>query len=398
MARLNTNGSRDDTYNPGAALGGSFPSVNSVALQSSGKVLLGGNFTTASGTNLARINLVGNLDVPFVAGTDTNGSFISVLSVQTNDSVLLGGSFSQVNGAPRSNIARLSASGVVDSGFSPSLAGGFSEVLTVALQGDGKILIGGSFTNVNTSMRTNIARLNSDGSIDGTFKPTTFYGGASAPIIPGLVNILAIDGQGRVLVGGDFVTINGQVRTNLARLNADGSLDGTFNPAAGTDGPILSLVIQRDGKILLGGSFNVVNSVTNNYLARLNSDGSLDGTFNTGSGADDIIWSVALQPDDKVLIGGQFIEFNGTAIAGIARLLNFIPISPPQLLNPFFSNNVFSVSVSTIAGKSYTLQFKNALSDSTWTSLPAVAGDGTIRALVDQSATVPRRFYKVQVQ
>src|SRR5206468_5984042 len=146
------------------------------------------------------------------------------------------------------------ASGIVDSGFSPSLAGGFSEVLAMALQGDGKILIGGSFTNVNTSARTNIARLNSDGSLDMNFKPTSVNGRTYAPAVPGLVNALAVDGQGRVLVGGDFVTVNGQVRTNLARLNADGSLDANFNPAAGTDSAVNSLVIQRDGKILLGGS------------------------------------------------------------------------------------------------------------------------------------------------
>ena len=397
VARLNANGSRDDSYNPGSALSGSFPSVYSVALQSSGKVLLGGNFTTTSGTNLARININGNLDVPFVAGTDTNGT-ISAVSVQTNDSILLGGSFTQVNGAPRSSVARLSASGIVDSGFNPSLAGGFSEILTMALQGDGKILIGGSFTNVNTSARTNIARLNSDGSLDTNFKPISVNGGTYAPAIPGLVNALALDGQGRVLVGGDFVTLNGQVRTNLARLNPDGSLDGTFNPAAGTDYPVTSLAIQRDGKILLGGYFNTVNGVTNNFIARLSSDGILDATFNTGSGASDVVYAVALQPDDKVLIGGAFTEFNGTGNAGIARLQNFIPISPPQLLNPFFSNNVFRVSVATFAGKNYTLEYKNAFTDATWTALPSVGGDGTVKTLTDSSATVPRRFYRVDVQ
>src|SRR5206468_6156034 len=126
----------------------------------------------------------------------------------------------------------------------------------------------GSFTNVNTSARTNIARLNSDGSLDTNFKPISVNGGTYAPAIPGLVNALALDGQGRVLVGGDFVTLNGQVRTNLARLNPDGSLDATFNPAAGTDFAVNSALVQSDGKILIAGYFNLVNGVTNNYLAR----------------------------------------------------------------------------------------------------------------------------------
>jgi len=258
--------------------------------------------------------------------------------------------------------------------------------------------MGGSFTNVNSSLRTNIARLNTDGSLDSNFKPTTVYGGSLSPAIPGVVNALVLDSQGRVLVGGDFVLINGQVRTNLARLNSDGSLDATFNPAAGTDFAVNTVVIQSDGKILIGGYFNVVNGVTNNYIARLNSDGSLDSSWNTGSGASDVVYSLALQPDGKVLVGGSFTEFNLAPLSGIARLQNVINVPPPQLVNPSFSNNAFRMSVASVAGKSYTLEFKNSLTDSTWTGLPAVPGDGTVKTLVDSSATVPRRYYRVNVQ
>jgi len=192
----------------------------------------------------------------------------------------------------------------------------------------------------------------------------------------------------------NIASVNGLVRTNLARFNSDGSLDTNFNAAAGTDFPVYALVVQSDGKILLGGNFNTVNGTIQKYIARLNSNGSLDGRFNLGgAGATDVIYAIALQPDGKVLIGGGFTEFNGTPRSGIARLQN-----PPELINPAFTNSTFTVSVATLAGKSYTLEFKNSLADSTWTGLPAVAGDGTVKTLVDSSATVPRRYYRVNLQ
>ena len=256
------------------------------------------------------------------------------------------------------------------------------------------------FTFVNPSLEPELyplslwtKRLNTDGTTDGSFKPVSVGGGQLSPAV---FYALAIDAQGRVVGGGDFASVNGLVRTNLARFNSDGSLDTNF--FAGTDFPVTSVAAQTDGKILIGGYFNTVNGTTQNYITRLNSNGSLDGGFNMGGGgASDVIYSVTLQPDGKILIGGAFTEYDSMTSYGIARLLNTVG-GPPPLFNPFFSNNVFGVSVSTVAGKSYTLQFKNALSDSTWTSLPAVPGDGTIKALTDPSATVGRRFYRAQVQ
>jgi len=134
------------------------------------------------------------------------------------------------------------------------------------------------------------------------------------------------------------------------------------------------VVLEKYGRILIGGYFNTVNGVANNYIARLNADGDFDPSFNTGSGASDVVYSVALQSDDKVIIGGAFTDFNGTLLSGIARLQNVVMVSPPRLFNPAFSNNVFKASVATVTGKNYTLQFKNALSDGSWSALPPVAG------------------------
>jgi uncharacterized delta-60 repeat protein len=397
IARLNPNGSLDTGFDPGPTLGSSFPYLNAVVLQVSGKVLLGGSFTTPALTNLARLNTNGTLDSSFVAGTDANGS-VSALAVQTNGSVVVGGSFSQVKGVPRSGVARLSSDGLLDSGYTPGVTGALSEVLALALQSDGKIVLAGSFTNVNGSMRTNIARLNTDGSLDTSFQPVSVSGGNLFPAFPGIFYALAVDAQGRVIAGGDFGSVNGMARTNLVRFNGDGKVDPIFNPAAGTDYAVNSIIVQTDGKILIGGSFTMVNGAPRNYIARLNNDGTLDNTFDVGTGASDLIYTVALQPDSKVLIGGGFTSYNGTNRSGIARLQNSISVPAPTLVNPVLSNTTFRVSVATISGKSYILQFKNALTDTNWTSLPSVPGDGTVKIMTDNSATVARRFYRVQVQ
>ena len=390
VARLNAGGDRDDGFDPGSAMGGSFPFVNAVAIQPSGKVLVGGSFTNTAATNFSRLNTNGVLDGTFSALADDT---VNAIVMQTNGSCVVGGFFTHFNGQSRTGIARVDSNGVLDNTFHPTLTGGFSSIYALALQGDGKILIGGSFTNVNGSARTNIARLNSDGTTDANFKPVSVSGGQfSLPVF----YALAIDAQGRVVGGGDFASVNGLVRTNLARFNNDGSLDTNFL-ATGADFPINSIAAQTDGKVLAGGYFNTVNGVTQNYITRLNANGTLDASFNAGGdGASDVIYSVVLQPDGKILLGGAFSDYDTMPNYGIARLLN--STDGPPLFNPVFSNNVFSVSVSTIAGKSYTLQYKNALSDSMWSSLPAVAGDGTIKILTDSSATVSRRFYRAQVQ
>jgi uncharacterized delta-60 repeat protein len=392
VARLNAGGSRDETFNPGAALRGSFPYVNAVALQSSGNVLVGGSFTNTAATNFARLNTNGSLDTTFTTVADDT---VNAVAIQTNGSILIGGFFTHVNGRARAGIARLDSGGTLDLSFNPSVSGAFSAVYSLALQGDGKILIGGSFTNVNASTRTNIARLNTDGTLDATFKPASVGGGQ---LSPAAFYTLGIDYQGRVIAGGDFTSVNGQVRTNLARFNSDGSLDMSFDPAAGTDYAVNSLVLETYGKILIAGYFDMVNGATNNYLARLNNDGSLDSTFNIGTGASDVVYAVALQPDGKVLIGGAFTSVNGTNRSGIARLQNALTVPSPLLANPILSNSTFRVSVATFSGKSYVLQFKNALTDTNWTALPSVPGDGTVKAMTDNSATVARRFYRVEVQ
>jgi uncharacterized delta-60 repeat protein len=323
IARLNADGSLDTTFDPGTGAqydGIIFnPSVTSVALQSDGKVLVAGQFTTINGTNrngIARLNADGSLDNTFDPGAGANGD-VSCVAVQTDGRVMLGGSFSAINGTNRNDLARLNADGSVDGTFDPETEAGelAPDVSSIALQTDGKVLLGLASFFVDSypgADLVGIERLNADGRWDNTF---TAHTGTN-----GYVYSIALQSDGKVVLGGSFSTVNGTNRNCIARLNADGSLDGTFDPGTGADNTVYSIAVQPDGKVLLGGHFSYVNGTTRIRIARLNADGGVDGSFSSGTGADDDVLSVVVQPDGKALVGGDFTSINGTNRHRIARL------------------------------------------------------------------------------
>lgn len=93
----------------------------------------------------------------------------------------------------------------------------------------------------------------------------------------GRVEQLIVQDDGKIIVGGFFSEINGVLRNRIARLNEDGSLDDSFNPGVGVGGTLYSMAIQPDGKILIGGIFGSYGGVSINNFARINPDGTLDG-------------------------------------------------------------------------------------------------------------------------
>jgi uncharacterized delta-60 repeat protein len=189
--------------------------------------------------------------------------------------------------------------GSLDTSFDPG-SGANSVVWAIAEQPDGKILIGGDFTIYNGAPRNRIARLNSDGSLDAGFNPGS---GANND-----VRAMAVQPDGKILIGGWFTIYNGAPRNYMARLNSDGSLDTGFDPGSGANEFLYVVALQPDGKILIGGEFTIYNGAPRNYIARLNSDGSLDTSFDPGSGANEWVWAMAVQPDGKILIGRRFHE------------------------------------------------------------------------------------------
>jgi uncharacterized delta-60 repeat protein len=313
VARLNADGSLDTSFVVGTGAGND---VQSVAVQSDGKIVIGGSFTTFDGAarpRFARLNTNGSLDTSFVVGTGASSTVWSV-TPQTDGKIVIGGGFTTYNGVARNRIARLNADGSHDTSFTqPPLAGANGTVRSIAVQPDGKTLIVGSFTFYNGVARNFIARLNADGSLDTSFDPGT---GAND-----WVRSVAVQPDGKILIGGNFTSYNGVARTRVARLNADGSLDTSFVVGSGASSTVWSVAVQPDGKILIGGEFSSYNGVARNRIARLNADGSLDTTFlNTGSGASSAVYSVAIQVDGKVVIGGGFTSYNGVTRGRIARL------------------------------------------------------------------------------
>ena len=395
IARLLSTGALDPSF---ATVPGPNDLVTAIALQDS-KLIIGGYFTEVDGLTqhyLARLQTDGALDTNFLSGTAADDPVLSV-AIQADQKVVLGGVFTRFNGASRTNIARLNSNGAVDPGFDPAsgVSGEtFSTVNVVAPQSDGQILLGGAFTQVQGAPRTNLARLSSLGVLDNGFSPAV--GVAGAGLLAGVYTI-AVQPDGRILIGGDFTSVTGMPRTNIARLTSQGIVDMTFNANPGLNGAVNSIALQSNGKIVLGGFFTQIGGTNRNYVARLNSDGALDHTFLAGAGADDAVYTTTVQPDGQVLIGGFFTSFDTTPRRGIARLHGDPVLVRPQLLNSAFNNGVFSVSVLTQPNRSYVLQFKNSLADSNWTSLPPVAGDGGIKLLTDPAAGPPSRLYRAVV-
>ena len=365
LARLNADGTLDAGFNPNAN-----SMVQSVAVQADGKIVLGGQFNSlqpngaASATtrnSIARVNADGTLD----SGFDPNASGpVGSVAVQADGKILLGGGFNslQPNGAPsataRNSIARLNVDGTLDASFDPNAN---SMVSSVAVQADGKILLGGLFNSLqpngapSATTRNNIGRVNADGTLDASFDPN-----ASGP-----VQTVVVQADGKILLGGLFTTLqpNGApsatTRNFIARLNTDGSVDAGFDPNA--NNPVNSMAVQADGKILLGGDFNSLqpngapSATARNFIARLNGDGTLDAGFDPN--ASDTVYSVAVQADGKVLLGGQFttLQPNGEASAStrisFARLLNDAAtqtLSPPDATQISWSRGGSSPEVSLV--------------------------------------------------
>ena len=318
IVRLNADSSIDTTFLNG--LVGANGPIQTVLVQSDGRILAGGPFTKVDNLNrngLVRLMSDGTLDSSFNAGAGGDNTVFALAETFMPDRrLLIGGSFLNMNGSSHSGLARLNNAGVLDSTFNPTLnINGTVYAIAVyptnTTQG-GKILIGGSFTSINGFGRNGIARLNPDGTLDTRFDPGT--GAADA------VRALAIQLDGRVLVGGSFTNFNGSSLNHIARLNINGQVDTSFNVGAGADDTVDAIVLQPDARIVLAGLFTHANGVFRNRITRLLPDGTVDPAINFGLGADAYINTVALQPDGMMVIGGGFTSYDGASRQHLARI------------------------------------------------------------------------------
>lgn len=287
-------------------------SVRKTLVQPDGKVLVGGAFTQVAGQNrlrVARLNADGSLD-PSFANPQVGGQ-VWAMALQPDGKILIGGDFKQVAGQNRTYVARLNADGSLDTTFNAVTDG---TVYDLALLPDGKVVVGGAFKAFKfgqfTNPRLKVARLNANGTIDLTF---------GDPGIDLVVFDVTAQPDGSVLVSGHFGQVGGQTIYNVARLTSAGKLDAGFKPATPPDAIVYELALQPDGKVLMGGDFAFVNGTARNRIARVNANGTLDPTFpdaNPNGGID----SVTLQDDGKILIGGTFSLVGATPRSHVARL------------------------------------------------------------------------------
>lgn len=312
IVRLNADGSQDTTFtSPGSVNAG----VHAVALQADGKIVMGGDFTTVSGVtrnHIARLSVDGSLDTTF-APTGGPDSTVSAVAMHADGKIVIGGEFTIVNNTKRTFITRLHADSSLDTTFLAS-SNSWTGVNAIVVQPDGKLIIGGTFRiATETGQRyLNIARLNADGTLDSTFNPP---GGASERVVA-----VALQPDGKIVIGGMFTIVNGVSRNHIARLNADGTLDSTFAYNGGANLNVLAVALQADGKVVIGGGFTVVNGVSRNRIARLNGDGTLDSTFTASSNMAGGVSAVAVQADGKIVIGGRFDAIDERLYLGLARL------------------------------------------------------------------------------
>lgn len=214
-----------------------------------------------------------------------------------------------------------------------------------AIQSDGKLIVGGAFTSYNGTTRNYIARLNTDGTLDNTFDPGNGLGAA--------VLSLAIQSDGKIIVGGSFAS-------SVARLNTNGTVDGTFAlTGTGLDGYVQFVAIQTSGDIIIGGAFTSYNGTPRSRIARLTSSGALDGGFDPGAGLNGLPRSCAIQTDGKIIVVGGtsgFSQYNGTARDNLVRIESsgaidntFVP--PANLLAYLFDVKIQSDDKVIITGR-----------------------------------------------
>ena len=330
LARIDVAGNLEAGFEPNF---GNFGRINGSVLQADGKIVVAGRFDRVNdflSPRVARINADGTADQSFIAdvkfinasnGQESDSPVLEIVSAPGNK-FLIGGSFNRVGGLVRNNLARLNSDGTVDPTLDLGPTGTSREIEVIALQPDGKIFIGGRFESLNGSQQLRIARLNSDGTKDMTFTCGLNVGLSQT----GGPSAIIVNGDGKIFVGGEFSNVNGTARNEIAKLDPDGSLDPAFVPPPPQPGisvgTVKSMLLQPDGKVVTG--YSGISNFDSPYVRRFLANGTLDTTFSTDNIGNQTpnegIYDMVLLPNGKILIAGTFSNINGAGGGNIARL------------------------------------------------------------------------------
>jgi hypothetical protein len=459
IAKLNlTSGSLDTTFNPTSGSNGANNTVRAVAVNGS-DIFLGGDFTAYKGTSLkylAKLSTNGTLDGTFNTVTGPSAALYALATDGTT--VYIGGTFSTYKAAAANRIAKLNYStAALDTTFSPASGanGAANTVNSIALSG-GNIYIGGLFLTYRSLTANRVAKLASDGSLDTTYNPNSGANGASGSVntilssINGiylggnfysyrnfsLANYIAkLDATGNLdttfnpqlsangfnstvrafalsgtnlYVGGDFTTYRGTPANRIAKLDVNGTLDTTFNPASGgngTNNPVWAIATYGSD-IFIGGDFTSYKGTSLKYLAKLSSNGALDSTFSTTTGSNSSVYSIVTD-GSSVFIGGKFTTYKSASAKYIAKLTyggaildtTFSPPAANGVNNTVYSllldsggslylGGTFTTYLTTTVNRVCKLAATTGALDTAFTNTGTVGFGGTVNSLATDGTSI----------
>lgn len=329
IARFNANGTLDTGFNPNVNA-----IIQALAVQDDGAVIIGGDFTDIGGgttrTRLARLDVT--TGAPDSWDPNVDGTVYAIL-IDDDGQIVIGGAFRNVGSDARNRAARVDpTTGVADS-WNPAADG---DVFALAIQDDDKILAGGTFANIGGQPRNRLARLH----------PVTGVADAFDPDPDGQINAIAVQEDGQILVGGEFGEIGDRIRANIARLDVTTGLADLFGPD--TDFAVNAIVLQQDGKILVGGEFSIIAGETRRRIARLDPSSGLADSFNPNvdplvAPPGSTVYAIAVRGNDDVSIGGAFAEVEATTRNNFALLAStYHKLQVEYVSGPTsFDNNTF---------------------------------------------------------
>ena len=279
--------------------------IRDVEWMADGRILIAGMFDLVNGVGcpgVARLLADGSLDPTFQPGLGADGPVSDLLQMPNGDA-LVGGSFTSFNGQPRSGLARIHEDGSLDPSFA-AVEGASASISTMALDGEGRILVGGGFHGLLGSLSSNLVRFLPDGQLDAAFDPGAGPDDAVYAIHP-------LE-DGNILIGGRFTSVDGEHRPMLTRLLTNGEPDPAFEHILGgtVQRDVRSIDVCGNGELLISGRFNRAADRLRSALVRLHPDGSLVESFNPGRGPGGLLRDMAILAGGRIAIGGDIPSFN----------------------------------------------------------------------------------------
>ena len=304
-------GALDLTWNPAPVNTAGSVGIYSIVLDSRGNVLVGGNFTSIGGqdrSNIARLSTqdAGNADAGWTANT-REGS-INTLVANNDGNVYIGGFFSTIVGTERHSFAAIGADGSVRSALDTIIPGGI--VNAIAKQPNGGMILAGFFSGAGNLVRSNILRTLSDGSVDPNWSAST-----DAPNRLG-IEAIAVGSDNAVYLGGEFSKVNGQAKSGVAKLTASGALDPSWGTASDVGGiayyGVETLALTADGSVYIGGDFSTVGNQPRALLAKISNQGAVDPNWNPSQGTASSpygVTAIAVDADGTLYAASYSLKF-----------------------------------------------------------------------------------------